>query len=89
MEVIAKFIEHLKFEKRYSPHSLIAYTGDLKQWATYLNELLQLSYEFRENLFIDLAVQQRNYAIEGNKRKNNTSLLTVGIRFNFMRREYE
>ena len=57
--------------------------------ATYLNALLQLSYEWRENLFIDLAVQQRNYAIEGDKRKNNTSLLTVGIRFNFMRREYE
>jgi integrase/recombinase XerC len=37
MEAIAKFIEHLKFEKRYSPHSLIAYEGDLKQWALFLH----------------------------------------------------
>jgi hypothetical protein len=57
--------------------------------ATCLNGLLQLSYEWRENLFIDLTAQQRNYAIEGEKEKNNNSLLTVGIRFNFMRREYE
>ena len=57
--------------------------------ATYLNALLQLSYEWKENLFIDLAAQQRNYAIEGDKGKNNTSLISVGIRFNFMRREYE
>jgi integrase/recombinase XerC len=41
MEAIAKFIEHLKFEKRYSPHSLIAYEGDLKQWALFLH----LEYE--------------------------------------------
>ena len=57
--------------------------------ANCLNGLLQLSYEWKENLFIDLAAQQRNYAIEGDKGKNNTSLISVGIRFNFMRREYE
>ena len=43
MEAIAKFIEHLKFEKRYSPHSLIAYEGDLKQWALFLHSEYEVS----------------------------------------------
>ena len=43
MEAIAKFIEHLKFEKRYSPHSLIAYEGDLKQWALFLHTEYEVS----------------------------------------------
>lgn len=43
MEVIAKFIEHLKFEKRYSPHSLIAYEGDLKQWSLFLHSEYEVS----------------------------------------------
>jgi integrase/recombinase XerC len=41
MEAISSFIEHLRFEKRYSKHSLIAYEIDLKQWVSYLNS----SYE--------------------------------------------
>ena len=46
MEAIALFIEHLRYEKRYSKHSLIAYEGDLRQWAGYLKEqyeVVQLS----------------------------------------------
>ena len=43
MEAIAKFIEHLKFEKRYSPHSLIAYEGDLKQWLLFLHSEYEVS----------------------------------------------
>ncbi len=43
MEAIAKFIEHLKFEKRYSPHSLIAYEGDLKQWSLFLHSEYEVS----------------------------------------------
>jgi integrase/recombinase XerC len=38
MEAIQTFINHLKFEKRYSKHSLIAYQTDLIQFAAYLNE---------------------------------------------------
>lgn len=41
MEAISSFIEYLRFEKRYSKHSLIAYEIDLKQWVSYLNS----SYE--------------------------------------------
>jgi integrase/recombinase XerC len=38
MEAIQTFINHLKFEKRYSKHSLIAYQTDLLQFAAYLKE---------------------------------------------------
>ena len=34
---IARFIQHIKFEKRYSPHTVSAYQSDLDQFITYLN----------------------------------------------------
>lgn len=57
--------------------------------ATFFSGLLLISYEWRENLFIDLSAQQRSYAIVGEKAQNSTSLINVGVRLNFMRREYE
>lgn len=39
---IETFIEYLKKEKRYSPHSLISYTNDLTQFYSYLKNELQL-----------------------------------------------
>jgi integrase/recombinase XerC len=38
MEAIQTFINHLKFEKRYSKHSLVAYQTDLAQFAAYLKD---------------------------------------------------
>lgn len=43
MEAISKFIEHLKFEKRYSSHSLIAYECDLRQWVLFLYSEYEVS----------------------------------------------
>ena len=43
MEAISGFIDYLKYEKRYSPHSLIAYEGDLRQWAAYLQEQYEVN----------------------------------------------
>ena len=43
MEAISGFIDYLKYEKRYSPHSLIAYEGDLRQWAAYLKEQYEVN----------------------------------------------
>lgn len=34
---IARFIQHIKFEKRYSPHTVSAYQSDLDQFINYLN----------------------------------------------------
>ncbi len=33
---IAPFLDHLKFEKRYSPHTLVSYQNDLEQFFAYL-----------------------------------------------------
>jgi integrase/recombinase XerC len=43
MEAISKFIEYLKFEKRYSLHTLIAYENDLRQFATYVGDIYELT----------------------------------------------
>lgn len=37
---VQDFLGYLKFEKRYSVHTLTAYTGDLEDWARYLQEEL-------------------------------------------------
>lgn len=37
-KLLQDFLAYLKFEKRYSSHTLIAYTGDLEDWAFYLRE---------------------------------------------------
>src|SRR5690349_6369021 len=38
-EAISRFIEHLRSERRLSPETLRAYTGDLEQWRTALSDL--------------------------------------------------
>jgi integrase/recombinase XerC len=43
MEAIKTFIEYLKFEKRYSPHTLIAYENDLNQFAIYLKSNYEIT----------------------------------------------
>ena len=37
-KLLQDFLVYLKFEKRYSSHTLTAYTGDLEDWASYLRE---------------------------------------------------
>ena len=53
-----------------------------------VNAIFQLSYELRENIYIDLTAQQRNYKTE-NEADKNTTMLSAGIRFNIQRREYD
>lgn len=36
--IVQPFLDYLKFEKRYSPHTLLAYEEDLQQFFTYLAE---------------------------------------------------
>jgi integrase/recombinase XerC len=35
---IQSFIDYLKFEKRYSPHTIISYRTDLNEFAAYINQ---------------------------------------------------
>ena len=57
--------------------------------ATCFNGMLNISYEVRENLYFDFSAQQRNYKIENATAQNNTTLVTAGIRFNILKREYD
>ncbi|MFN8253206.1 MAG: capsule assembly Wzi family protein [Ferruginibacter sp.] len=56
--------------------------------ATCLNGLLQASYEWKENLFLDLSVQYRTYKTLASA-KTNSTLLMAGIRLNMFRRNYD
>jgi integrase/recombinase XerC len=39
--VISKFLDYLRYERRYSPHTLVAYGNDLRQLALYLRDAYQ------------------------------------------------
>lgn len=54
-----------------------------------LNALLEVSYELKENLFIDMSLQQRTFLVEGILPRQNSTLISGGIRLNFARREYD
>src|SRR5439155_17285899 len=57
--------------------------------ATCLNASLQLSYELKENLFIEGSLLVRRYKIKDVPGKENTSLIFIGVRFNMFKREYD
>ena len=40
---IGRFIDYLQFEKRFSPHTVTAYRGDLEQFSAYLQAIYELS----------------------------------------------
>jgi hypothetical protein len=56
--------------------------------ATCFNAILNVSYEFRENLFFELNIQRRMYE-EAEGRRLNTNMINAGIRLNMFRREYD
>jgi hypothetical protein len=54
------------------------------------NTSLWLGYEWKENLFIDLTFLFRNYKVSSLPLlSQNTSLVSLGIRMNMARREYD
>jgi len=56
--------------------------------ANCLNATFTASYELMENLFIDATALIRSYKIKQLSSANNTSMLSVGVRWNIGRREY-
>src|SRR5690606_13260374 len=42
LRTVEDFVSYLRYEKRYSPHTLVAYQGDLKQFLVYLSDQYQL-----------------------------------------------
>ncbi len=57
--------------------------------ATCLNGLVQISYEFRENLYFDVSFQYRKYSVASIATDKITKLLSAGVRLNMFRREHD
>ncbi|RYY50127.1 MAG: hypothetical protein EOO06_04980 [Chitinophagaceae bacterium] len=56
---------------------------------TVLNARLLVSYELRENLFLDASLQQRNYKMQGMAGSNNSTFAILGVRLNMFKRQYD
>ncbi len=54
-----------------------------------LNAFVTVSYEVKQNLFIEASFQQRNFSIVNNPGESNTTLVTAGIRLNVFKRQYD
>ena len=57
--------------------------------ATCFNGVLDISYELRENLFLEASLQQRNYKLESSTVSNNSTMFSAGIRWNWFKRAYD
>lgn len=57
--------------------------------ATCMNALLQVSYEARENLYIDVSLQHRTYKAPLINVNTSNTLITAGIRLNMWKRVYD
>jgi hypothetical protein len=57
--------------------------------ATCLNTFLQVSYELKENLFLEASGQYRMYKIANVPGQTNTTIVTAGVRLNMFRRHYD
>jgi hypothetical protein len=57
--------------------------------ATCINAILRGSYEWKENLFIDLSFQYRDYKTANLTGQSNTTLISAGIRLNMFKRDYD
>jgi hypothetical protein len=56
--------------------------------ATCLNGVIQVSYELRQNLFLDASLLQRNFSLAGAADQNST-MISAGVRLNMSRRDYD
>ncbi|HQW85219.1 MAG TPA: hypothetical protein PK987_12175, partial [Ferruginibacter sp.] len=57
--------------------------------AKVLNAFLQVSYEIKENIFLEISGQYRNFKSITNPTAKNTTLVTAGIRMNMFTRQYD
>jgi len=57
--------------------------------ATCLNGYLQVSYELKENLFVEVSGQYRHYKTENIISESKAAIFTAGIRLNMAKRRYD
>lgn len=57
--------------------------------ANVFNGFAQVSYELRENLSLEISMLYRNYELAGVANKQNTKMISAGMRLNMFRRNYD
>jgi len=83
------FIKYLTFEKRYSPHTISAYTRDLNQLAKFIEEhfdnipLQEVTYNILRSWVIDLVQQQLS------SKSINRKIISARSFYNFLLRRGE
>jgi integrase/recombinase XerC len=72
--IIQPFLDYLKFEKRFSRHTVLAYTNDLQSFFQYLNDsygdiaLQDISHIYIRSWLVDLKTEDKNSARTLNRR---------------------
>ncbi|MFI5185708.1 MAG: capsule assembly Wzi family protein [Chitinophagales bacterium] len=61
---------------------------DLYQAKTFIASFL-LSYELRQNLFIDISALYRKYNVAATSTSTKTTVISIGVRLNAVRRQFE
>jgi hypothetical protein len=54
-----------------------------------LNAMLNISYEFKQQLFFEIGLQQRNYKLSSQDKPNQSTNISFGVRYNWYRRMYD
>ena len=57
--------------------------------ATCFNGMFSVAYELKENLFLETSVLYRTFKIANVPGESNTTLVSFGVRFNMLKREYD
>lgn len=57
--------------------------------ATCINTMLDISYEFRQNLYFDLSLQYRNFKTKEIPSRSSSTIISAGIRLNMFKRNYD
>jgi integrase/recombinase XerC len=86
--LINSFYNYLEFEKRYSPHTLEAYKGDISQYLDFLNQIYSLK-DIRDSKPMHL--RSWMVALHSDKISNrsiNRKISALKTLFNFLRKRY-
>ena len=57
--------------------------------ASCFNGIVQVSYEWKENLFLNISFQYRDYKTANTNGQSNSNMLTAGFRLNMFKRNYD
>lgn len=84
---VEEYIDYLRYEKRYSPHTLMAYRGDLRQCGAFLSDQYQIG-EWTEVLPMHIRSWVYELAAQQLERKSiNRKISTLRSFFQFLKKE--